>query len=111
MEPEELQSNRGKIGAIAIACLLIAIGVYSQAPEKTALVGALVRVGLLLGAFWLAVPVFLRHPRILRRLPWYLLAGMVGIVVYFKYLFVLIPVFIALAILSMFAGPRRTRPD
>jgi len=110
MEPAELQDSRLKVGVLSLTFLILAGLLAWQTPEKTAVFGALMRVGIVLGAFWLAIPTMLRYPKILKRLPWYVLTGGLAMVVFFKYIFILIPAFIALAILSMFAGKKK-RPD
>lgn len=107
MEPAELQNSRMKVGVLSLLFLSLSGLLAWQTPEKIAMVGALMRIGIVLGAFWLAIPTMLRYPKILKRLPWYVLTGGLAMVVFFKYIFVLIPAFIALAVLSMFAGKKR----
>jgi hypothetical protein len=106
MEAEELRVNRWKVGLLALGLLIGAVVAYLIVPDRQGLVGALLRVGVLLGTFWLAIPQLIQHPRLLKFLPWYLLLGVVLVVVFIRYLFVMIPLFIALAILSMFSGKR-----
>lgn len=103
MEPAELQNSRMKVGVLSLLFLSLSGLLAWQTPEKIAMVGALMRIGIVLGAFWLAIPTMLRYPKILKRLPWYVLTGGLAMVVFFKYIFVLIPAFIALAVLSMFS--------
>lgn len=109
MEPAELQSRRTAIGVLALVLLSLSGVVFWVAPEKTGTMGALLRVGVLLSAFWLAIPQLMAKPRLLKYLPWYLLGGLILGVVFIKYIFILIPAFLALAVLTMFAGKKR--PD
>lgn len=106
MEPGELQSKRWQVGAVTIVLLLASAGVWLVEPEKILVYGALLRVGTLLGVFWFAIPVMVRHPKILKRMPWYMLGGMILFVAFAKRFWMLIPLLILLAILSMFAGKR-----
>ncbi len=106
MEPSELQSKRRYIGLLAILFLIVSGGVWWFDPERQAVYGAMLRVGTMLGAFWLAIPVMVRHPKILKRLPWYLLGGIVLFAAFARYLWMMIPLLILLGILSMFAGKR-----
>ncbi|MBL4883222.1 MAG: hypothetical protein JKY95_01635 [Planctomycetaceae bacterium] len=106
MEPSELQSKRWQVGIIAILLMLAAVVTWQLNPENQAAYGALLRVGTLLGAFWLAIPVLVRHPKILKRLPWYMIAGLVFFVAFAKRFWMLIPFLALLAFLSMFAGKR-----
>jgi len=106
MEPDELQSKRWQVGSIAILLLILSAVISQVNPEKKLIYSALLRVGILLGALWLAIPVIIRHPKILKRLPWYIIGAGVLFAVFAKQLWMLIPLFILLAILSMFAGTR-----
>lgn len=49
-------NQRGIIGAVALVCLALGIVLYSYSDESAGISGSLVRVGLFLGALWLALP-------------------------------------------------------
>ena len=68
MEVEELRANRWKVGLLSIGLLIGAVITFLTVPERPGLTGALGRVGVLLGAFWLAVPQLLKSPRLLKYL-------------------------------------------
>ncbi len=104
MEPNELQSKRVHLGVLTILFFIASLGVWWFDPGRQLIYGALLRVGTMLGAFWLAIPVMVRHPKILKRLPWYLIGGMIFLVAFIKYLWMMIPLLILMGILSMFAG-------
>ncbi len=107
MEPAELRARRGLIGVLAICSLCLAGLTFWQMPDRTGAVGAFTRVGVLLFAFWLAVPLLLQHPKIIRFFPWYILVGLVLLVVMIRYVLYLIPAFLVLALLSMFSIKKR----
>jgi hypothetical protein len=90
--------RRHTIGMIAFVLLVGALGLWlwPQGSAQEALLGALVRVGLLMGAWWLAYPEVERMP------PWLLVAiPLLLIVVAYrpKWFLILLPIVIALAVL------------
>ncbi len=109
MEPQELQENRWKIGLVSLLCLATSLGIYLVEPERTAVLAAFLRVGTLLGAFWFAIPLLIRKPRFLRWFPWYLLLGLLVLIVFFRYLVFLLPAYIALALFAMFSQAKRPK--
>lgn len=109
MEPQELQENRWKVGLVSLLCLATSLGIYLVEPERTAVLAAFLRVGTLLGAFWFAIPLLIRKPRFLRWLPWYLLLGLLVVIVFFRYVMFLLPAYIALALFTMFAQNKRAK--
>ena len=52
---EELQSKRVWVGIISVVCIVWGCALY-EFPGNEGLQGALLRVGMLMGAFWLAMP-------------------------------------------------------
>ncbi|MCA8988124.1 MAG: hypothetical protein KDA78_10805 [Planctomycetaceae bacterium] len=106
MDTSELTAKRGIIGFLSLLCFTAFGLMLLYDSSKIAVLGAFMRVGIMLGAFWLAIPLLVRYPRMLKYLPWYVLGGALLIVVFIKQIWMLIPLFIALALLSMFAGPR-----
>lgn len=89
---------------LSLSFLTAFVVLWLMDDSKQAVLGAMIRVGTMLGAFWLAIPVMVRHPKILKRLPWYLLLAMVMLIAFIKQFVLIIPLFIALALLTMFAG-------
>jgi hypothetical protein len=74
--------NRLKIGLVALALLVAAVVLYARGPggsTANGLAGACMKVGLVLGALWLAMPqimrFFSRTPR------WLLTAGVIALIV------------------------------
>ena len=106
MEPKDLQSKRGWIGLLSLVCLIGFGLLMVMNPEKQAIAGSMMRIGIMLGAFWLAIPVLVSHPRLLKRLPWYVLGIGFLLLMFIKQFWMLIPLLIVLALLSMFGGSR-----
>lgn len=106
MNEDELRSKRVLVGLIAVVCLSVSV-VLLFFPGNEGLQGACVRVGLLLGAFWLALPTRTR-PAAWKGLAsnWILLTAIVTAVFIprAKAMFPVLAVFIAIA---LFARPRR----
>lgn len=89
--------QRATLGISAAALLLGALGVWAALPDQSPVWGAMLRVGIVLGVVWMAVPNF---KRISDRVPkWLLFATVVGAcVVLWKWqtLFVVGPILVAL---------------
>ncbi len=104
MDPQELQAKRWQVGAIALLLLTgCAVLAYVDS-SRQAVIAVMLRIGIVMGCLWLAIPTMVRHPRILRRLPWYVLLTGILLVAFIKNFLFIIPLFIALAILVMFTG-------
>src|SRR5262245_60185605 len=58
MPQTTLATKRASIGVLALACLLSAVGIwlFAEDPETSGWLAGLSRVGLVLGALWLALP-------------------------------------------------------
>ena len=105
---EELRGKRVYVGLLSIGCLVGAVVTMILRPDDTGLLGALVRVGLLLGAFWLAMPTATR-PAAWKRLPssnWAIFGMIISAVLIprLKYMFPVMAIFAAVA---WFARPRK----
>lgn len=105
---DELRGKRIYVGLLSIGCLVGAVVAVVVAPDNEGLQGAFIRVGLLLGAFWLAMPTATR-PAAWKRLPtsnWAIFGMIVSAVLIsrLKYMFPVIAVFAGIA---WFARPRK----
>lgn len=105
---DELRGKRIYVGLLSIGCLVGAVVTVFTAPDNEGLQGALIRVGLLLGAFWLAMPTANR-PSAWKVLPtsnWAIFGMIVSAVLIsrLKYMFPVIAVFAGIA---WFARPRK----
>ena len=56
MAQQKVPVNRTLTGFLTIACLVVGFGALFYMPERRAVAAAFIRVGVLLGAFWLALP-------------------------------------------------------
>lgn len=102
---DELSQKRFLVGGIAITCLAIGVLLYFY-PGNEGLQGALLRVGMLLAAFWLAMPTKTRPAawKVLQS-NWALPGAIVSAILMpkFKGMF---PIFAVLAGIAYFARPR-----
>ena len=104
----DLVSKRTPVGVIAIICLA-ASGALLFWPEHEGVQAAFLRVGLLMAAFWLAMPTKSR-PAAWKSLqsPW-TLPVIVVFAVFLPRLKYMLPVIAIFAIIAWFARPRRKR--
>ena len=56
MTQQKVPVNRTLAGFLTIVCLAVGFGMWWFMPEHELVAAAFIRVGLLLGAFWLALP-------------------------------------------------------
>jgi hypothetical protein len=112
MSRQKVPVNRTLTGFLTIVCLVSGIGMLLYMPEREAVAAALIRVGLLLGAFWLALPTKTREAAWANVSPVALigvLAGAVAIAVrpaLFRYL---LPLAFALLVVGYVLKPREKR--
>jgi hypothetical protein len=116
MPAPQVPVNRALVGLIALGCGVIGGGWWaleggSSAPAMPA---AFLRVGVVMAAFWLALPTRHREAAWARVNLWNLLAGLLGLVLIARTKFplkFLIPGLILLAITILVLRPRpKTRP-
>lgn len=104
----ELTQKRFFVGLISIACIAFGVALYFY-PGNEGLQGALLRVGMLLAAFWLAMPTKTR-PAAWKALQsnWALPGAIIAAILMpkFKGMF---PVFAVLAGIAYFARPKAGR--
>lgn len=105
---DELIQKRFLVGCICVACLVIGVLLYFY-PGNEGVQGALLRVGMLLAAFWLAMPTKNRPAawKVLQS-NWALPGAIVAAVLMpkFKGMF---PIFAVLAGIAYFARPKTGR--
>tara|TARA_R110002111_G_scaffold126741_5_gene191487 strand:- start:73482 stop:73841 length:360 start_codon:yes stop_codon:yes gene_type:complete len=111
MAGEKIPINRALVGVISVGCLITAGCLHQfvtveQFAQKVAATGAFMRVGLLMFAFWLALPTRNRDAAWANVSPWVfvgLILGIVGVAVRPK---IAIPLIVILAVLGFFLRPR-----
>jgi hypothetical protein len=102
--------NRTLVGVLAVICCAGAIAVALAAPEQEALGAACLRVGLLLGAFWLALPTSSR-PAAWANVSPYVVVAIVVALLFVRQMRVFIPLLLVVGVLAFFLRPRpKKRP-
>lgn len=106
MPDPDLVNKRTPVGVIAVACL-VASGALMFWPEHEGVRAAFLRVGLLMAAFWLAMPTKSR-PAAWKSLqsPW-TLPIIVVTAIFLPRLKYMLPVIAVFAVIAWFARPRR----
>ncbi|MFH1299653.1 MAG: hypothetical protein ABIK07_01235 [Planctomycetota bacterium] len=111
MSGEKIPINRTLVGLISVACLITAGCLHlfvtvEQFAQKVAATGAFMRVGLLMFAFWLALPTRKRDAAWANVSPWVfvgLIGAVVGVAIRPK---IAIPMIVVLAVIGFFLRPR-----
>lgn len=113
MDSQELLAKRNTVGLLSLGCFLSAGLIVWLIPHRTAAMASCIRLGLFMGAFWLAIPLIARQTFLIKWFPWYGFMGMLIVLSVARHplqaiLFVL-PVFFVLGMLSMFSSKKRSR--
>ncbi len=114
MAGETIPINRTLVGVISVVCLITAGCLHQfvtieQFAQKVAATGAFMRVGLLMFAFWLALPTRTRDAAWANVSPWVfvgLIAAIVGVAVRPK---IAIPLIVVLAVFGFIVRPRNKK--
>jgi len=102
--------NRTLVGILAIVCCTAAVVVAAGFPEQEGLGAACQRVGLLLSAFWLALPTKSR-PAAWANVSPYAVVVIVVALLFVRQMKVFIPLLLVVAVLAFFLRPRpKKRP-
>ena len=110
MSKHSIPVNRMVVGVIAIVCLLTALGLWvaDQTNDNTVWAGAFMRVGLLLSAFWLALPTRTREAAWVNVSPYTFIGVLLALFVVARLRFQVVPLIIVIAILWLILKPRRS---
>ena len=106
---EELRQKRKYVALFSAACLVAAGGVAILAPGNEGLQGALLRVGILLFAFWLAMPTKDRKAAWKILSSNWILIGSAIIAAAIPRLRAMFPVLAVFAAIAWFAMPRKPK--
>ena len=102
--------NRTLVGILALVCCVAGAVMALAVPDQDAMAAAFVRVGLLLGAFWLALPTKSRPAAWANVSPWLVVAVVVGLLLV-RQMRVFIPLLLVVAVLALILRPRpKKRP-
>ena len=108
--------NRTLVGIIALLCLGSSIALLITQPEEELWSGGFMRVGLLMGAFWLALPTGSRAAAWEGVSPATLVGGLLALFAIVRFPKAMIPLLIMVAVMGFFLRPRgkkrpRNRPE
>jgi hypothetical protein len=103
-----MELKKPLVAAIAVICLFAAGAARWQWPEQEALQGSLLRLGIVFGALWLALPKPGTSPRI-ERGAGVILAAFFLLVFLRRSLLAVLPFLALLGVLIWVFGPRRPR--
>ena len=111
MSDSKIPVNRTLVGLLSIACLLAAgyLFFFVDADQESRTLmwsGAFVRVGLLLGAFWLALPTKQRDAAWAGVSPWQFIGGLLMVAAVAQRPRVMIPILLLLAVVGYLLRPR-----
>ena len=107
---EELRSKRIYVGVLAVLFLAAGLGLMVFQPDKDGMQGALMRVALLLGAFWLAMPTKSRPAAWSKVSPLTVGIAIVSAMLLPRLRY-LIPVIIAVLSIGWFVRPRQKKEE
>ena len=115
---QQVPVNRTLVGVIALACLIGGAFVWLQLPvqegsQLSMLAAALIRVGLLMVAFWVALPTKNREAAWANVSPSRLAGVMLAVLIVAarpRFMLVLIPLGILVLIVGTLLKPRNRRP-
>ena len=113
MSHEKIAVNRTLVGVLALACLIAAgVIMFQGATAGNALMwqGAFVRVGIVMAAFWLALPTKNREAAYANVSPTTFVGLILGIFAVARYPRTVLPVLIVIAVIGYFLRPRRRGP-
>ena len=115
MSDTKITINRTLVGVLALGCLLAGAAIWIGAPDDKQWImwrGAFTRVGLLMSAFWLALPYGSRDAAWANVTPWSFLGIILAIVGIARFPRVAVPVLIVLAVAGFVLRPRpKKRPE
>jgi hypothetical protein len=112
MSSQKIEISRPLVGVLTLACLVAAAAVWAfGASQKDAplWIAGFLRVGILLGALWLALPTASRAPAWANVSPWTLVGLLLMIYLVGRYKWAMIPVLVTVATIGFFLRPREKR--
>lgn len=110
MSDGKIAVNRTLVGVLAVVFLALGAGVWGLGDGSSSQEGfyaASLRMGLLLGAFWLALPSKNREAAWANVSPWTFVAGVALLLMVVRRPRVFVPLLAILAIAALFIRPRR----
>lgn len=109
MANKEIEISRPLVGFLTLGCFAGAIYVFMMHPDQKLWLSGFIRVGLLMTAFWIALPTRTRPAAWSRVSPLTFVLLLAGLLVLPRYPRLIIPLGIVVGLLSVFLRPRRRR--
>lgn len=114
MENPIADINRPLVGIVAVTCIVVSLAMRLMSVEHEAVYAALMRVGLVMGALWVALPA-LGDSSFFEKLTPLIAVGMILLAVLQKRFLVLMPLLAVILVIGVVLRPRpkerpRTRP-
>lgn len=111
MPERSVSVNRTLVGVIALACLGVGSAILIVDSYENMWAAAFIRVGLVTGAFWIALPGQGREAAWANMSPYLILAMLLGALVFVSRPRVFVALLIPLAVIGFFLRPRTRRRD
>lgn len=108
MADRQVAVNRTLVGLIALGCLGAAVAIGALDTWENMWCAAFVRVGLLMGAFWLALPSRNREAAWANVSPYTIVAALLAVFIVARWRTAL-PIVIVVVILALILRPRQRR--
>jgi hypothetical protein len=111
MTQRKVPVNRKLAGFLALGCLAAGVALLFVRGFEDAMTAAFIRVGMLLGAFWCALPTRNRDAAWANVSPMTVLLVMAVLIVFARNLRLMLPLAVVLGIVAYFVRPRNKRRE
>lgn len=109
MAQRSVAVNRTLAGLLAITCILAGTGLCAARGIDDPLGAGFIRIGVVLGALWCAMPTQTREAAWARVSPWGVVGVVLTAVIFVKHLRLLLPMAIVIALAGYVLRPRKSR--
>lgn len=109
MGNERIEISRPLVGILTVACFVGAAVVFWRYPDEELWLSGFIRVGLLMSAFWLALPTRSRPAAWSRVSPLTFVLLLLGLVILPRYPRYIIPIGLVVAVAALILRPRNRR--
>ena len=112
MTDQKIEINRTMVGIITVGCFIAAGVIWWLDLEKGNRLwqAGFIRVGLLMGAFWFALPTKYREAAWANVSPWTFVGILLAVLLLPRYPRVILPAIVVLSILGWFLRPKKRAP-
>lgn len=109
MTQRSVAVNRTLAGVLSIACIAAGAGLCAARGFEDPLGAGFIRIGVVLGALWCAMPTQSREAAWARVSPWAVAGIVLAAVIFVRHLRVLLPLAIVVAVAGYVLRPRKSR--